>query len=254
MLNIRKEMGVMPKVVKGKAKAPLPPVIRDADFARRLHTACDGSPHIPAYNHGRLTKIRDLFKERFKLKITTETVRKWSAGESRPRPDKMAMLAQILEVDLSWLSLGVAPDMEPRARQKRNVAIGGAASVLAGMIQLDGGVVALPGEEDSKAAFVDIYAIIKGAQYALHTALAQEGEGHAMKFMIPTQYNDCTVIGVVKKPSSLSCDFLEIPASVIDEHRVRHGGHYELEVDRRGEDYRVKDARLPKIKTFTTRL
>ena len=244
----------MARKPSGKARGVLSPrLIRDADFARRVETACDGNPNIPAYNHGRLTRIKELFEERFKMEISVETVRKWFAGEARPRPDKMSLLAQILEVDVAWLSLGISPEMDPRSRQKRNAAIGGAASVLAGMIQLEGGVVAYPGEKDAKAGFVDLYAIIKGAQYSIHAALARDGEDDSLRFAVPTQYNECTVIGVVKHAGP-RCDFIEIPAAVIDEHKKRHGGYYELQVAKRGEDYRVANDRLPKIKSFASRL
>jgi hypothetical protein len=58
----------------------------------------------------------------------------------------------------------------------------------------------------------------------------------------------------VVKHSLPRCDFFEMPSAVIDRHRARQGGYYEIVIEKRGDEYRVKGDRLPKIKSFTNRL
>jgi DNA-binding transcriptional regulator YiaG len=240
---------------KKEVRKPIKPtkVIRDAVFAKRLETAMDGNPHCPAYNHGRLTWVRDQFKDRFKTDLTIETVRKWASGEARPRPNKMKLLARLLEADEAWLSLGIAPEMDVRAREKRNVALSGAASVVMGLVQMDGGVTAFPGDKDPRGAVVDFYAIIKGAQYAVHTALAQHMEGNSLKFVVPTDFEQCTLIGIVKNPG-MRLDLLELPTETVAKNQARKGGFGEIEVYKRGEEYLLDGSKLPKIKSFAERL
>ncbi|MGN5375816.1 hypothetical protein [Sphingomonas hankookensis] len=86
---------------------PVDAIIRDPAFAKRLAQACDASPHCPDKHRGRLTWIMDQFKLHGGGKISAETVRRWSEGESKPREAKNVILAKILGVDPSWLYLGV---------------------------------------------------------------------------------------------------------------------------------------------------
>lgn len=233
------------------AKTSKPKKIRDPQFAKRITQAADDNPQVPPYNRGRLTWLRDNLAQKFRVKTSTETVRKWFSGEARPRPDKMKLIAIALECDLSWLSLGIAPEMEPRARDKRSVALSGAANVLAGMVQMDGGVIAFPQEDDSRADCVHFFAIIKGAQYGLHASLAKQ-DGANFKFSVPTNHDLCTVVGVVKHDGP-ACDFFEIPATAIEKSKARHGGFNEVTVIRKGGVYWLGAERLSKIKTFATR-
>ena len=183
------------------------------------------------------------FKERFGIKISPETARKWAAGEARPRPDKMRFLAQLLEVDEAWLSLGTAPEMTPRERRTQAMAISGAANILLGFMQLDGAACAYPDEHDPRGDIVDFYAIIKGAQYAVRAALAVEaGEGR-YQFTVPNEFEMVMVIGIIRRPD-LKCDFVELQSDLVDKHKVRKGGYYEIEVERRGDGLCDRQGRL----------
>ena len=71
------------------------------EFHQRLTRSAGNSPQIPEYGMGRQTFIA---KE---LGVSQEAVRKWFAGESKPRSAAMAKLATLLDVELVWLSLGV---------------------------------------------------------------------------------------------------------------------------------------------------
>lgn len=94
-------------------------IIRDPEFARRLDSACDASGLCPPLHKGRLTWVQHELKRHFKEEVSVETVRKWFAGEAKPRQDKVAKLAKLLQVDVSWLSLGVEDGIF-RVPAKRN--------------------------------------------------------------------------------------------------------------------------------------
>ncbi len=230
-------------------------VIRDAAFAERITIACDGHPHVPTMNRGRLTWVKDQFGERFKMKISVETVRKWFSGEARPRPDKMNLLAQLLEVDEAWLSLGITPDMNPSEKKVRNAVASGAVNVVAGFIQIGGGHPAFPTAVDKrgKDGLVDLYAVIKGAQYAFHVSLAQEVSKGVYRFVVPRGYEEVTVLGVIPT-TPLRCDFLEMPADLIRKHEERKGGYSEVEVQAKDAGYASGRDRWPRITRFDTRL
>jgi len=73
-------------------------------------------PRCPA-DYGRLTWVtRELAHQR--INVTIETVRRWLHGLSMPRREKMTALAKILQVDETWLAMGVQPVTEavPQSR------------------------------------------------------------------------------------------------------------------------------------------
>lgn len=162
-----------------------------------------------------------------------------------PRPDKLAKIAQLLEVDVAWLSLGVDHSLQPRERKVRNAMADGAVNVIAGLIQMDGGHPAFPesSDKDAQKNHVDLHAIIKGAKYDLHISLG-EVEGSNIRFAIPTTYDQVLVLGVVKR--GFEIDVFEIPAESIEAGQ-RHGGSIEVVVAE-------ADARQRRIESFKNRL
>lgn len=143
------------------------------DFARRMQQACDGNPNVPPVNYGRLGWFSSEIEKRFGKQVTIETVRKWFAGETIPRPQMMGYLAAVLEVDHAWLAVGKATEMTEKQQRVRNAVADGAVNLIAGMIQICGGYPAFPTENDRRAkeSKIDLYAVIKGAQYAFHVAM-----------------------------------------------------------------------------------
>lgn len=210
-------------------------------FAQRMAQACDGNTSVPPPNFGRLQWFVDQLQERFDLATTPETVRKWFAGEAFPRPKTLHMLAEILQVDEAWFSLGHAPDIEPRQQKLRNAEADGVVNVVAGFIQMCGSNPAFPEASDKRATreHIDIYAIIRGAQYAFHVALATETPD-GMRFTIPVGAAETFVVGVIRT-DDLECQFYEIP--VLTEGR-RKGGAIEV----------VGTEGLTRIRTFAERL
>lgn len=80
---------------------------REKAFARRLDKALSSHPRSPI-GYGRNTwLLRELSHQ--SIKVSNETIRKWLAGESMPRRDKMTALAKTLRVDETWLAMGAQP-------------------------------------------------------------------------------------------------------------------------------------------------
>lgn len=189
------------------------------DFALRMQQACEGNPDVPAPNYGRLGWFVHQMEHRFGVNVTQETVRKWFAGESRPRPRMLAFLARILNVDEAWLSIGRAQDVSDKELRIRSVEAGGAVNVVAGFIQLCGGNPAFPVEDDKRATKekIDLYAIIKGAQYAMHVTV-----GYEDTFSVPVAAKDTVVIGVAVT-SPVTANFVELDWERIEEVGTRKG-------------------------------
>lgn len=233
----------MPDIVSVK---PLR-LVRDPAFAKRLEEACDKNPNIPPLHSGRLVWVREELKRKFDVSVSLETVRKWFWGEVTPRPDKSAMLASILEVDQAWLQIGIVADLAPRERRARNAMADGVVNVIAGLIQMDGAHPAFPDPDDARATRdnVDLYAIIKGANYAIHVSMgAIEGDG--LRFPVPAKYENVVVLGVVRE--GFCVDVFELTSEVIETLGNRRGGSIELSLSAE----QVRE--LHRIESFAQRL
>lgn len=212
--------------------------VKHKEFAQRMAQAVDGNAQVPPPNFGRLQWFVDQMMERFGTETTPETIRKWFAGEAKPRPKSLHQLAEILHVNEAWLSLGQAPELDSRQQKLRNAEADGVVNVVAGFIQMCGSNPAFPDPSDKRARReqIDIYAIIRGAQYAFHIALEKDG-----RFFVPVEAEETFVVGVVRT-SDLTCEFVEVTTDAIGEGK-RKGGFIE-----------VLNNGLPKIKTFAERL
>lgn len=208
-------------------------------FAQRMAQACDGNTSVPPPNYGRLQWFVDQMQERFGVTTTPETIRKWFAGEALPRPKSIHMLAEILVVDEAWLSLGRAPELDGRQQKLRNAEADGVVNVVAGFIQMCGSNPAFPepGDKRAQQEHIDIYAIIRGAQYAFHVVLAKGDT-----FAVPIGAEETFVVGVLRT-DELECQFYEIGAEAIAAGR-RKGGFIEV----------TAAHGLKRIRTFAERL
>lgn len=208
--------------------------IAHPDFSTRMHQACDGNPKVPPQNFGRLGWFKAQFEERFDHSVTIETVRKWFAGEARPREKPMQYLAQILAVDHSWLALGTEPDVTEKERKVRNASADGAVNVIAGLIESGGGRPAFPLEDDGRARAekIDLYAVIRGAQYAFHIAAGMRHDD-GWHFTVPVEALNTLVLGVMVEGTNVTV--LELDREGIEQRGRRKAGHFEV-TDAHGED------------------
>jgi hypothetical protein len=193
------------------------------EFAQRLQLACDGNPDVPLPNYGRLGWFVTQLEERFGISVQAESVRKWFYGETLPRHRAMNALAVILKVDEAWLALGKARDVTEKQAKLRDAEVDGVVNLIAGFVAMDGGHPAFPKDKSSN---VDLYAIIKGAQYSIHVVLENDGF-----FYVPFRaLEDCLAIGVVRgKGFSVKC--YELDAELLAAAGKRDGAFMKAPID-----------------------
>lgn len=167
------------------------------EFARRMVQAADSNYQVPAPNEGRLRWFSEQFDQRGH-KVSMETIRKWFAGMTVPRQKLLIPLAEILKVDAGWLAAGT-PAKLTGAQQRANVmAEQGAANVIAGFVQMDGGQAAFPGpnDRDSRNKSIDMHAIIRGAKYDITITTLVQGQ-----FKIPVSASENIILAVAREPA-----------------------------------------------------
>lgn len=218
----------------------------DKEFAARLEQAFDTSPLIPPYNFGRLAYVQDRLKEQG-IVTSRETVRKWLAGEARPRHTKLAALAKVLQADEAWLAFGKTPDtadVEPEARARN---LDGAVYYVAGLMGLNRASVAFTDPTDKKMSHTHFHAIVDGRHHSFYIALAKDSNGS--RFVIPTGFEHVTVIGVLQR-SDLQFDLFRLTTSAISKFGMRKGGFIELTAIDHGNVLKAKTEDCPKLETF----
>jgi hypothetical protein len=215
------------------------------DFARRLDTAVSGHPLAPP-GHGRQRWLRDLIKDRTGTELSPEAVRKWFAGEARPRPDVMKKIAMSLEVDEAWLALGISPTETPREAKQRNATADGAVNLVAGLIQMGGGHIAF-GDDNGP----DIHAIINGKKVDIEVKMARDTGGSTLMFTLSQAALQAdAVIGVVPMNKGLGAKLLWFTPEIIKENGRRKGGYVEIMVDHSGPIYTAGKATVPQVNSF----
>lgn len=222
-----------------------------AEFGKRLKTASDSSPHVPEHNYGRLRWFAENLQSRFQIKRTEECVRKWFYGKTFPRKNSINALAELLQVDVSWLSDGSTPTLDLRERKLRNAEADGAVNVVAGFIQMSGANPAFPDPDDQEAkkSDIDLYAIIRGAQYAFHVAVAAEVDG-GFRISVPLAARDLFIIGLIRR-EGFAVDLIELDADGLAEHGNRGSGSIDVRVD---PNYRTGSHVWKRIESFAQRL
>lgn len=219
------------------------------EFARRMQIACDNNPDVPLPNYGRLGWFVTEIERRFNVTVTVETVRKWFAGDTFPRPKMMGYLAAVLSVDHAWLSVGATPEISEKQKKVRNATADGAVNLIAGLIQICGGHPAFPAEDDShaKSKKIDLYAFIKGAQYAFHVSMGNlSNDGVALS--VPIDAVGAAVVLAVVRTGELAFRFFEVDAEKIEAQGKRKGEAYHIVMPAEpGDDWK-------EIRTFSERL
>lgn len=231
--------------IKPTEEVAKPRVIRDKAFAKRLEIACESHPHCPTDQYrGKQKWIYEQLDKEFGLKVSAEAVRKWFAGESRPRPKVMANLARLLEVDEAWLSLGIRPTLTPREQKQRNALAEGAVNLVAGMIQMGGGHIAFP--EDFSA---DIFAIISGKQVSIDVALPLELDRDQYRVTVSDNL-DKKLILVVMQQHEFYYRVLLLTPDVIRTQGQRRGDFWEVVIEQRGVKWRAGDHQVTEVESI----
>ena len=224
-------------------------VVVDKAFARRVLTACEGNPNVPMIGRGKQKWVRDNLLEQFGISVSPEAVRKWFAGESRPRRKAMTAFARLLEVDEAWLALGITPDMTLPEKQARNAAVDGAVNLVAGLLQMAGAQIAYP--ESGREHEADLFAIVAHRQHKIRVSLALAKSQTQLRFNITADIDDKTLLGVVQVVDESEVPFgfriLRLTTEVVKTHGHLRGDFWELDVEHRGLHYRAGDMVIPEI-------
>jgi transcriptional regulator with XRE-family HTH domain len=213
------------------------PIIEKA-LARRMEEACNVAKHVPAYNYGRLRWIKDEL-EKHGVSASKETIRKWFAGEARPRSEKLRVLARILRVDEAWLAFGTKPMMSADKEQKANA--DGSVNLVAGLFAMSGASYGWVTGNES----VHFHAIVQGHSYPVFVAVGTPNKA-GFKFVLPVHYEGNVNIGVVKR-GPLSYDLYRIPDDMISKSGLNKGGFVELSVEDKDSMLLAAGNRAPKI-------
>lgn len=208
-----------------------------------MDQACDANPRVPAKNYGRLGWFVNEFETRYNVKVTAETIRKWFAGEVRPRHKTLMMLAQILQVDDAWFAVGRDNAVPEKQRKLHGAQANGVVNVIAGLVQLDGGTPAFP----DATGPIDLSAVIKAALYNFHIVLGHD-DGEKVSFAVSVGAENTVVLGVLRVTHA-SFEIYELPWEIVASKGVKRSGHITLTVDRVD-----LGGSLRKIESFTNRL
>lgn len=215
-------------------------VIREPEFATRLTTACEKHPGHPAGKRGVQKWLRERIAAKTGKTVSPEATRKWFAGESRPRPQLMAAIAEILEVDLSWLTNGVRPTFENKVSK---ALAKGSSNYLAGLIQMSGGHIAFPERDDMG----DIFVIQAGRPIAVDVAVASPMAEDYFTFSVNDDYDRKTIVGLVPTDKKTVFQLIRLTTEILDEKSDRRGDYVEVTLKRSGGLFVAGDLIAPEI-------
>lgn len=189
-------------------------------FAKRLMEACEGHKHAPPMYRGLQVWLR---KElgRKGVDTTAQSVSKWFKAESLPTVQKISVIADVLGVDPGWLANGSVATRRKSGLSDVDKVADPMTRLVASMIELDGGAVALADLDANGRSFM---AIIRGASYDLMVAPAAEQDGNLV-FSAPRDPLKVTI--VVHRAEGFNFTLYEATSDEIDkfaaETRVRAG-------------------------------
>lgn len=194
-------------------------------FVARLKQACDESNVVPPPHRGRQQYIAD------KLGVVPEAVSKRFKGVAMPRPDKLERLAELLQVDQSWLAFGISPEMNRNERKAHARTIDGAVHLAIGYFILSGGHCGMPSKTDPRRTYVDFYVTVRGSVHPIHVCMARELSRDHYEVIIPKEFEDVRCITLlITSPGKFV--FLDMPHAMIVEHRTRKTGDYAVAINR----------------------
>lgn len=206
-----------------------------SEFYTRLHQACSENPDIPEYGKGRQTYISQ------QMGVSQEAVRKWFAGESKPKSAMGRKLAQLLGVDYVWLALGTS---HGEIEKRKEVAGRQHASVYALMAYYVREGFSAAFDHDNEA--VDIITIKQGMHNHVAVRNAVDSGSYLTVRFPSSSINDVsTIVSVEKEGSCINFDFLWVTEDVWAHHGIRDGAEMMLKFENpKGRQYKVAGTKL----------
>lgn len=196
--------------------APTSLVVLHEAFARRMKQACDANEDIPPLNEGRLVWMQQHMADAGH-EVSLQTIMRWYYGAAMPRQKKLVVLAKILAVSPSWLSLG-RDEKTKVDTTERTISTVGAVNALAGHMQMAGVPCAFPEKGDPRADEVHFYSIIQGRQHPIYVAAGSiDRKDSHLVFQVPVKHSK-TVVLVVMPVGAKSIEAWYVPPEVLDAH------------------------------------
>jgi len=177
-------------------------------------------PGCPALGQGRGRWFAERFQEHFGTPVSAKTVRLWGQGHRPASGARLLQIATVLRVDAAWLYFGDEQRSDPR--------LNGILSIVAGLIQLDGGAVSIPTADCSEAGEVNLLATIKGASHAFHVIMGQRVRPGAFRFTVSEKHGRAIVLGVLR--DGLTFRLVKIPRDRIERGREEQGSPTDVEL------------------------
>lgn len=215
------------------------------EFVARLTQACDVSEIVPPPFQGRQQMIA------LRLGLAPEAVSKWFKGISMPRPAKMTELAELLGVDVAWLSMGVNSDMGRAERKTAAKHASAAAMYLRSVMELAGVHCADPNPNDPHFESIDFYANLSGVAMPVRVTLGRQVGDDIYDMPIPNDYSALRHYGVIQwAPGKF--DVIDISKEKIDKDKTPKNGDFVIQLNRVGDlGYTSKHDEWMTVKDFS---
>ena len=162
-------------------------------FGLRFEQAVEGHPSAPVTPHGRQKWMLDKLEQETGLKVSANTMSKWMHGQAMPRGDNVRKIAQVLNVDEVWLSLGRNPVLNAEQKDLNVGSARGAVLALAGLIEMQGGRVSFATDPETP---VDLHVNMGATTFEAIVVSPQIAKGQ-WSFIVPEPIGDSRVLAVV---------------------------------------------------------
>lgn len=170
------------------------------EFAHRFNEAVRGHPLAPATTFGMQSWLRGKLEKETGLEVSPNTMSKWFNGGATPRADNIRKIAQVLQVDEVWLSLGRRP-----VENRKDAATGvgntrGPVLALAGLLEMRGARVSFQENPESP---VDLQVSTPEGGVEIVVVTPRESDG-VLTFVIPEPVGDARIVSVTTGPAPQS--------------------------------------------------
>ncbi len=206
------------------------------EFSYRLNQSVAGHPLAPPTSFGIQSWLRKKLLTETRLDVSVNTVSKWFNGQSLPRADSIRKIAQVLQVDEMWLSIGLNPVARSEEKRRENVNARAAVMVLAGVLEMGGGRVTFADDPDGS---VDLHVNLDGKSFSA-VVVSPKRSADAWSYMIPEPVGAARVLSVSTENSETgNCSACLCVLDITDCPRQVLGG-YSLVVLTRRRDGKFK--------------
>lgn len=191
------------------------------EFSKRFAQAVEAHPLSPVSPHGRQRWMLDKLKTETGVVVSPNTMSKWFNGSARPRTDNIRHLARILGVDEVWLAMGKKPVERPEQARVRAANTSGAALLVAGLVEVNGGRVTFPAGSET----YDLHINVNGSQFSA-VVVTGRSTGDTLECIVPEPVGESRILVVVpQKAKTNDCPSCVSVLDATDAPRQGLGGY-----------------------------